>query len=230
MEAKKRIWEIDFFRGIAIVLMIIFHLIVDLKDFYTYNIEYLSGFWYYEGKISAILFIIIAGISSTLGRNPVKRGITVFMCGMVITIITYLYNSSIYIRFGILHFLGTAMLLSPLFSKLNYILLSIISVCTLIVGNIFSKMTVESPYLFFIGLVNKNFSSMDYYPLLPWLSIFVLGIIIGKGVYRKGKRLLPFTLSKDPFSYLGKHSLVIYLLHQPVLLAMLYLLNSLGLL
>ena len=225
MEVKKRIWEIDFFRGIAIILMIVFHLIVDLKDFYSYDIDYMSGFWYYEGKISAILFITIAGISSTLGRNTFKRGIFVFALGMFLTVITYFYDPNTYIRFGILHLLGISMLLSILFKKFNTIFLAFISVLFLIVGNIFSKIIVNSPFLFWIGLVNNNFRSMDYYPLLPWFGIFTIGIVIGKTLYKERKSIIPVTINNDPISFLGKHSLAIYILHQPILLMVLYLLH-----
>src|SRR5665647_1682285 len=107
---SNRIWEIDLIRGIAIILMIIFHLIVDLKDFYGYNLDYFRGFWYIEGKFSAILFMLICGVSSTLGRNNIRHGLKVFIWAMILTAVTYIYNGSCYILFGILHFLGISLL------------------------------------------------------------------------------------------------------------------------
>jgi uncharacterized membrane protein len=226
MQQRNRVWEIDFIRGIAIILMTIFHLIVDLKDFYAYKIEYLSGFWYYEGKLSAILFMLVSGISCTFSKSNIKRGLKVFSFGMLLTLTTYFYDPETYIRFGILHFLGASMILYNFIKNLNNKMLIAISILFILVGNIFSDMLVDSPYLFPIGLINKNFASLDYYPLFPWFGIFAAGILIGKTVYKNRKSIFPFNFKHDFISLLGKHSLPIYLIHQPALLAILFVIHK----
>ncbi|MCG0276295.1 MAG: DUF1624 domain-containing protein, partial [Thermosediminibacteraceae bacterium] len=65
-----RIVELDLFRGIAIVLMVIFHAVFDLSYYFGMDIDYTRGFWYYEGKLSALMFMAIAGISSCFSRSP----------------------------------------------------------------------------------------------------------------------------------------------------------------
>ena len=105
-----RILEIDALRGVAIILMVIFHIIVDLTDFYGYHFQYLSGFWYYEGKAAAILFMLLAGVSSSFSRSAVRHGLELLAWGMVLTAVTWLFAPAMYIRFGILHFLGTSLL------------------------------------------------------------------------------------------------------------------------
>ena len=105
--------------------MIYFHIIVDLNEMYNINVSYLSGVNYYIGKISAILFMLLSGISSSLSRNNMKRGLRVLAFALVITAVTYLYDPKLTIVFGILHFLGIH-LLYPLLSKMNKYLLIII--------------------------------------------------------------------------------------------------------
>lgn len=223
MRVKSRIWEIDFIRGIAIVLMIIFHLVVDLRDYYHYDIEYLSGFWYYVGKTAAILFMLVSGVSSTLSKRNIKRGAMVFGFGMLLTVITYYYNPELYIRFGILHFLGLCMILSRFLKKIHRKYLVISGTVSIVTGLFFDRMIVRTPYLFPIGLMDKHFDSLDYYPLFPWLGVFLYGMAMGHILYKTRQSLLPFVLKYDFFSYLGRHSLLIYLIHQPILLGVLYL-------
>ncbi|WHH59954.1 heparan-alpha-glucosaminide N-acetyltransferase [Petroclostridium sp. X23] len=223
MNTNNRIWEVDFIRGLAIILMVIFHLIVDLKDFYSYDIEYLGGFWYYEGKLSAILFMLTSGISSTFSKNNTKRGAVVFGFGLILSLATYLFDPEYYIRFGILHFLGVCMLLYKSINKLSNKVTFSLATSFIIIGNAISKITIDTPYFFPLGLTDRNFSSLDYYPIFPWLGVFLYGVIIGKTIYKQKRSLFVKNLKLDTIVYLGQHSLLIYLTHQPMLLALLYL-------
>jgi uncharacterized membrane protein len=219
---KERIWELDFFRGIAIILMVIFHICVLLKDYFFYDIDYTNGLLRFDGRFSAVLFIVIAGISSTLSKNTLKRGIVIFICGMCVTLVTFLFSPEYFVKFGILHFLGLAVLIYPLVKKLDYKLLFTFSITSIYIGNILSTKTVETSYLFPVGLASRHFSSMDYYPLLPWFGVFLFGVVLGKQVYKNKRGGNPPQILK-PFTYLGKHSLLIYLIHQPILLGLFYL-------
>lgn len=221
---SRRIWEIDFIRGIAILLMILFHLIVDLKDFFGFQVEYLQGFWYLEGKLSAILFMIMCGVSSTLGRSTMQHGIKVFTWAMLLTAVTYIYNPSCYIRFGILHFLGISLLSAGLIRRLSSVWIFILSFVSILIGISFSERFVSNPYVFPLGLMTNTFISLDYYPLFPWYGVFLFGIIVGKIGYDDKVSLIQRPI--PPFkniSWLGQHSLAIYLIHQPLLLSLLYL-------
>jgi len=229
---NSRIWEIDLIRGIAIILMILFHLIVDLQDFYNYNLDYLQGFWYIEGKLSAILFILICGASSTLGHSSTRHGSKVFIWAMILTAVTYIYNSNCYILFGILHFLGISLLSAKIMRRLPITWLLFASLGAIMVGVLFSERFVSVPYLFPLGLMTSTFVSLDYYPLFPWYGVFLLGITLGKIFYSSQTQSESLT-SLQPvhfltsITWLGKHSLAIYLIHQPVLLALLYILHLL---
>lgn len=209
------------------MLMVVFHLVFDLREFYSYNVKYLSGFWYYEGKLSAILFILTAGISSTFSKNNIKRGSQVFGLGMLLTIVTFVFTPGSYIKFGILHFMGSSMILYHFISNLKVKYLFLLGTAIIAFGNVFLKTSVASSYLFPLGLMNKNFISSDYYPLLPWFGVFLYGVIIGKTLYSEKKSLLASASKFELISYLGQHSLFIYLIHQPVLLALLFFIHKL---
>jgi uncharacterized membrane protein len=219
---KERIWEIDYFRGIAIFLMVIFHLIVDLKDFHGFQVEYLSGFWYYEGKFSAVLFIFLAGVSSTLNQRATKHGVKVLAAGLLVTGVTFLFNSETYVRFGILHFLGVSILLAPILRKLSSVKLTVLAALLLVLPVWTDALTVGSGLLLPIGITPASFTSMDYYPLVPWLGVFITGMVLGQRWYAHKKSLLPQRRRLSKIAWLGRHSLILYLVHQPILLAMLY--------
>ena len=166
--SSSRIWEIDFFRGIAILLMVVFHLIFDLAVFYGYTLNYMDGFWYYEGKLSAIMFMAIAGVSSTLSVHDFRRGLVVFACGMLITLATYFYDPQTYIRFGILHLLGSCMMLFPFIKNLKSGWLLVAGTIAIASGQWMAQLTSSSSLLLPFGVTPAGFTSLDYYPLLPW--------------------------------------------------------------
>lgn len=218
---RGRIWEIDFLRGIALILMIIFHVVFDLRDIYNYPIEYSSGFYYYVGKASAILFMLVSGISSSFSRNNIKRGVRIFAVAMGVTLATYLFSPSLIVKFGVLHFFGISMILYPLFQNLRGYVLIITGTLVIIAGNFMSGMTVSSEFLFPIGLMSKNFASSDYYPLFPWFGVFLYGAALGKILYKEKKSLFNFTVKDNPLTFISRHTLIVYVLHQPLTLLIL---------
>lgn len=226
MQTKDRIWEIDFIRGIAIILMIIFHFIYNLKEFYGYNINYTSGFWYYVGILAAILFMLTSGISSTFSKNNLKRGIKFLGLGMMLTLFTFFYNPEFYIKFGILHFLGVSIILYCFIRLISIKHILILSVLTIMLGKIVSSIEMNTSILFPIGLIDSGFSSLDYYPMIPWFGVFLLGVVIGKHFYSGKKSLFFISPKQGLISFLGIHSLLIYFIHQPILLVLQYFINS----
>lgn len=220
---KNRIWEIDLGRFIAILLMVVFHLVYDLNEFANVNVEYEFGFWKWVGAASAILFIFISGISSGFSRNTFKRGLKVLSFGMIISIATYFFDSSQYIRFGILHFLGVSMMLFPLLKKVNNGVLLIISVLSYIAGKYIELLTVNTFLLLPFGFMYGGFASMDYYPLFPYIAYFILGVLCYKIFYHRGRSLFGFNFNTGFVKVISKHSLSIYMLHQPVILGIIYL-------
>lgn len=235
---KKRIWELDFLRGICILGVVIVHLIYDLVDLYRIvDWEYPALFSFVKDW-GGILFILLSGICVTLGSKCIRRGLVVFGCGLLCTAVTFgmyyfhLADISIIIYFGVLHCLGVCMLLWPLFKKCPWWLLAAIGLTLVALGfYIGEEVRVDFPWLVPLGLHPYGFQTSDYFPLLPYMGFFLLGTALGKTVYAGKESLLPRVNSENPvisfFLLCGKHSLWIYLLHQPILSGVCYLLLSL---
>lgn len=217
---KERIWEIDALRGLFILCVVIIHLIFDLEYMYNVNLN-LPDSYYFIQINGGVLFILISGISITLGSRYIKRGLFVLGFGMVITIVTLILFPEIAIYFGILHLLGVCMLLYPLYKKLPNIVLAISAVIIIILGYYFETIYIKNPYLFVLGLTTKGFNTGDYFPLFPNLGFFMLGVVLGRLLYKDKKTLFP-KFPKDNavvrfLSFCGRQSIWIYLLHQPLI-------------
>lgn len=204
------------------------HLSYDLVELYAvmepvnprlYPLQYMWG-----GSV----FLVIAGISATLGSHPVKRGLQVLGCGMLCTAATagmYLLDfagKGIVIYFGVLHCLGLCMLLWVAFRKCPWYVLGILGVILTVLGLYFKNVTVPYPWLIPIGLAPRGFFTSDYFPLLPNFGYFLVGAMAGKLLYRQKVSLFPKVNEKNPiarfFCFCGRHSLLFYLLHQPILI------------
>ena len=235
---KYRVWELDAFRGICILGMVIVHLLYDLIDLY----QLVS--WDYPPIIrflmawGGILFVVLSGICATLGSKSVRRGLMVLCAGLLVSTVTVgLYHfgfagKGIIIYFGVLHCLGFCMILWWLFKRLPAWLLAMLSAAIIAVGYYVDMLPpVNVYYLMPFGMPWKGFSSSDYFPLLPYLGWFLLGSVIGRTAYRKQETLLPTLNPQKPvlrfLRFCGRHSLWIYLLHQPILSGGLMLLSLL---
>lgn len=219
---SKRIWEIDFFRATAIILMVIFHTLVDLNQFVGVDNNYLSGFWYWEGKAAALIFIFLAGISSGFSKDNLIRGGRVLAYGMLITLFTYIFVREQYIRFGILHFLGVSMILFPFFKRLNNSILLILAALISLAALPIDKVTVNTGLLLPFGVMYGGFATLDYYPFIPYFSVFILGILAYKKYYFQERSIVKFSCENKYITTLSKYSLVIYLVHQPVIISMIF--------
>ena len=218
---KNRIWEIDFFRGIALIFMIYFHIIFDLDIMYGYNVSYNSTFNYLTGKLAAVLFIFISGISCSFSSNNIKRSLKILIAAAFISAGTFIFIPELWVKFGILHFLGASILLFYPLRKMKPVYLAVIGLIILAAGMLVDKITVSHDYLFFLGITTGAFQSGDYYPIIPWFGIFLIGVAAGKTFYAGKKSLFRFNMRPNIISKLGRHTLLIYMLHQPVIIAVL---------
>ncbi len=241
-EEPERYWEVDVARGIAVITMILFHFFYDLYYFGDYGVDVYSLKLLILGRFTALTFIFLVGLSLTLSYSKsadlsqkelafkyIKRGLKIFFYGLIITGVTYLVIPGDHILFGILHFIGVSIILAfPLlrYRKVNLLIALLVVPLGLWVGS----MTVETNILLWLGLTSSSFSSVDYFPLLPWFAVVLVGLYLGKELYPEGKRRIdvPELSDKKPIevmTFLGRNSLKIYLLHQPVILALLYFLG-----
>jgi len=226
---RKRIWELDALRGACILSMVVIHLIYDLA------IPTGAGFAFVQNW-GGVIFLVLSGICVTLGSHPIRRGLIVFGCGLLCTAVTagmyalHLSDESLIIWFGVLHCLGCCMLLWPVFRKCPVWLLAVFGIGFAALGLYCSShVRVAFPWLIPLGLFTSTFASSDYFPLLPNLGFFLLGAAVGLTLYRSKKTLLPqVDPAVLPLRFLcgcGRHSLFIYLAHQPVITGVLMLLS-----
>ena len=231
----ERYWEIDLARGVAVVTMIVFHSAFDLDFFGVLPLDVSGGFLRMLAYLTASTFIFLVGLSFTisyarasrrldrrgLALKYVRRGLTVFGYGLVITAVTWLFLPNVFIVFGILHFIGIAIVLAPLFVRFDAEKLIIASIACLIAGYATSLITGPWPLLW-LGIRPASFMSLDYVPLLPWIGLVLVGMACGHLLYPDGKRGYSIPVMEPafarPLEFLGRHSLVIYFLHQPVIL------------
>ncbi len=237
-----RFFEIDFLRGIAIIAMIAFHALFDLNYFAGYSFPLHKGAFFLLGRFASVTFIFLVGLSLSISYNRARqqktktqlfqkyffRGAKIFSLGLLITAVTWLLFPKEVIVFGVLHFIGLAIILSfPFLGRRKTNLL--IGILFILSGFWLQSVSIPSPLLLWVGFTPVGFYSFDYFPLLPWFGLVLLGLFSGNMLYSGEERKFSLPdLSKNRFigffSFLGRNSLLIYFLHQPVLVAVILLL------
>jgi len=249
-QQKQRFWEIDTLRGVAIIMMVIYHLMWDLYFFAVLpNIALQVGFWKYFQRTTASLFLTLVGVSLVVSykrdrqvnlgqrvpfRKFLGRGARIFGWGMVVGLVVRLAGIG-KIDFGVLHLIGFAIIAAYPFLEWRWLNLFLWAALYL-VGKLLQPGLVQFPWLIWLGLEPPFYNYLDYFPVIPWFGVVLLGIGLGNLLYADNRRRLPFPDWSGwwPVRWLqalGRRSLPIYLLHQLVLFALLLaLLFALGLL
>ena len=231
---KERVWELDALRGLCILCVIVVHFIFDLQTFLGLPLR-LPGVYRFIQDNGGVLFILLSGICATLGRRSFRRGLIVFACGMLITAVTLtmvhlgLAGRAIAIHFGVLHLLGTAMMLYPLLRRLPAGALALLGAAIVLAGYALLARRYDVEFLFILGIRSPHYAAGDYFPLLPHLGWFCLGIVLGRTLYRDKRTRFPRAPAQAaPVRFLracGRQSLLIYLAHQPLLYGLVLLLS-----
>ncbi len=233
---SSRVGLLDELRGFAIVCMVVYHALYDLKYMFGVDVPIFFDSWFgIIRDIFAGMFIFISGTACRYSSNNMKRGIQCFFIGMVMTFVLPFFTGGT-ILFGILHFMGISMMIYGLSEKALDKLPALVGLILCVLLYIFT-MNVQSGYLgigsllqiglpqkaydvgvlFPLGLHSKGFYSSDYFPLLPWLFVFVAGSYFG--VYCKAG-ILPKFFYNTHIKWLatvGRYTIWIYVLHQPIL-------------
>ncbi|MBN1281303.1 MAG: DUF1624 domain-containing protein [Candidatus Thermoplasmatota archaeon] len=222
--------------------MIAYHIIYDLNFFGIISLSRYKGMFLLSAYPFASVFLLLVGVSLTisyarahavmtrqqLAWKFLKRGLFIFGLGMLVTLATWAYLGHGYVVFGVLHCIGLSILLA--YPVLRYrIPVLILGVAVILLGIGLRMFTVDFPWLLWLGFVPAAFSSVDYVPLLPYFGIVLLGVFVGNTIYAGGLR--QFTLTERStapvrgLSYIGRHSLIIYFLHEPLIVGLILLLR-----
>lgn len=243
----KRYHILDEIRGITIISMLMYHTMWDIVEIFDKKIPWLNdvvdNIW--QNSI-CITFIFLSGFCYCFGKRKLYRGLQVLGGGIIISVVTHLVTPDFKIWFGILTMLGVSMLLMiPLekyLAKVPGLLGFLICiVCFVITKNINDGYLSFGPFklldlpeelfnkgdiMTFIGFTDRNFTSGDYFSLIPWFLIFVAGFYLNRIMVKKEwmSRLEKMPSLGKWLQMLGTHSLIIYMIHQPIIYGVLHIL------
>ncbi|MCK5884818.1 MAG: DUF1624 domain-containing protein [Bacteriovoracaceae bacterium] len=209
---KNRYIFLDQLRGISIVLMVIFHFAYDLNYFNFVEIDFFKDkFWFYFPRLITFMFLTCVGISIAIvhrkklkWRKAIKRFLILASWGLIISGLTYLAFPSRWIYFGILHCIALSSVAAIIFIKVP------------VIAGLVGLSAVILDIFFGIGLpwIDLPRPALDYIPFFPWFGAVLFGLFLHRIDFHTLKTdILPIS----PLAYLGKHSLLIYLIHQPLL-------------
>lgn len=235
----ERIWEVDFLRGLSILLVVLYHAAYDLvelagvRTLFGWEIPLSSPLLEAARNFFAGLFIVLCGVSGTLTRSNIRRALKLLAVALAVTAATAVFQPSLAVHFGILHCLGVCVLLYGLLLE-KATSPALIAAAAGVLGvsialHLFIRQTpIRFDWLLPLGVHSASYGAFDYFPLFPWLGVFLFGAAAGKSVYKARKSLIPGHLPVSFINIAGRHSLWIYILHQPLLIGFLYLMGRLG--
>ena len=240
-----RYHTIDEIRGLTLISMILYHACWDAVYLLGYNWDWYHSAGSYVWQQSICwTFILLSGVSFSLGKKKLIRGLMVFGGGAIITGITLLFSYNTRVVFGVLTMIGSCMLimvpLEKLLNKVNsYVGLAVSIILFIVTRGVnghylgFEDLVIAplpnelyaNIFTTYLGFPNPGFFSTDYFSLIPWIVLFITGFFVFK--ICQGKKIMTaLTPARvKPLGFLGRHSLIIYLAHQLVLYAIVMLIQ-----
>lgn len=228
-----RIQTVDVARGVAIVLMVCYHFTYDLNHFRLVAVDlYHGAFWLVLRTLIVSLFLTLVGVSLVLAsaggldrRRYLRRLGVLVACAAAISVITHFMFPGRMVFFGILHLIAFASLAGLLFVGRPRAS-AVLGVALVLLPQVAAHPFFNQAPLQWIGLMTYKPPTEDYVPVLPWFGVVLIGIALGHLVQRADwlRSLRQWPASPPParvLALLGRHSLLIYLVHQPVLFGVL---------
>lgn len=227
---KKRIFEIDVYRGLAIVMMVIFHMMYDLNNYHYTSIPlYSHAFWKVYREIISFLFLGLAGFClyqehhrGIKWKNILKREIRLLLAALAVSAGTFLYAPSSPVWFGILHFIAAASIVALGFlnKKRLCFILGVLLLATGYIGLIH-----ESRYRIagfeWLGFGAAALDTLEIFPFIPFFGYILCGMGIAQTTSLKNDSyyffLIPQNFLTRFLALCGNYSLSIYMVHQLVL-------------
>ncbi|MBP0962907.1 MAG: DUF1624 domain-containing protein [Oscillospiraceae bacterium] len=231
---------LDELRGTAIILMVLHHAAWDLNWLFGASVPWLDHpvveFW---RTVFSGCFVFISGMVCNTSRSNRKRGLVTLGCAVAITLVTRMVTPQMPVRFGILHLLGICMLLYSWWQRplrrlpAEWGMAAAFALCAFVwhlpngyVG--WGSWSVALPQTWYtfdlgyvLGLPKPQFSSSDYFPLVPWGFLFFGGSFAGRWVFAQRSPGWLFQSRVPLLGQVGRHTLWVYLLHQPLIFGLL---------
>jgi uncharacterized membrane protein len=245
-DIPRRIDAVDALRGTAICMMIAYHATFDLNWFHIISADFNHHpFWLASRDLIVSSFLLLVGVSLVLaqraGISPKRfwrRIALVGGCALLVTVGSYAAFPKTYITFGILHCIVVSSILAWPLVRLPRIA-SVIGVLLIVAGATIGPALFDPapfqglplfdlPWLNWVGLMTHRPATEDYVPLLPWFGVVLLGIGLGAWLLERRLRGLQrmSRVSPEWLTWLGRHSLIVYMVHQPVMIGLLRVLHG----
>ncbi len=229
----QRFWELDSLRGIAILMMVIFHFLWDLRYFNFITFDIYAGFWGLFQLATAGLFLLLVGTVLAVNYNRyldnfvmnfVRRATVIFSGGLLLTVVTFIIMPEIFIYFGILHLIGVSIMLSiPLVKRMKFNF--VLGLGLIILPMVINLKASGIPFLAWFGIGTPT-AALDFFPVIPWFGAVLIGIALGNFFYKGNKQRIelknPESMVTNFLQFLGRKSLLIYFLHQIILFPLVF--------
>jgi len=221
-----RVEGLDALRGVAIVAMVVYHFCFDLRYFGVARWDFEHDIrWLAARTLILSSFLLIAGISAALARrDPAAdarwpRHVAVIGgAALLVTAASAMMFPRSFIWFGVLHAIALSLLLArPLIDRPRAALTA--GVIVIAAGVMLSSQHFDNRMLGWLGFMTGKPMTEDYVPLFPWSGVLFLGIAAGHALVASNFAMLaPLARMPGALRVLGRHSLAVYLVHQPLLL------------
>ncbi|VAW81046.1 Mlr1315 protein [hydrothermal vent metagenome] len=234
---KRRLLLIDALRGIAIVLMVGFHFCFDLAYFRLAEFDFYNDpFWLHARTFILSSFLLLVGVGLVMANRTtfvlhryMKRLLPILAAALLVSFSTWWIFAERVVFFGVLHFIAAASVIGLLFVRLGWFNL-LLGAVLIGIGLNFQSVWFDMPGWRWIGLMTYKPQTEDYVPLLPWFGVVLIGMAFTpmlENAARRKQQILNVMPAKA-LAYAGRYSLIIYLLHQPLLMGLLSLFAGVG--
>lgn len=242
MAHRQRYTVLDSLRGGTVLCMVLYHALWDLVNIFHVQIPWFSsGAAYVWQQTIRWTFILLSGFCWSFGHKKIKRALTVLLCSVVVSVVSIVFMPEGKILFGVLSLIGTGMVVMIPLDKITkkgspYLGLVVcgllfavtrhVQTGTLGIGEwepIKLPSALYANYVTaYLGFPPESFCSSDYVPLVPWLFLYGMGYFIYLICEKNHSLSCLSAFRAKPLEWLGRHSLIIYMLHQPIVYGVLY--------
>jgi len=228
---SERVAPIDALRGLAILAMVAYHFAFDLRFFGVIGADFENDrFWLTARATIVTSFLLLAGVSLVLAdragvgaKRFLRRIALIALCAIAASMASYVIYPQTYIYFGILHCIALSLLVARPLAR-NAAAAVVLGILVVSAGLLIAHPAFDHRMTSWIGFTTQKPATQDFVPVFPWLGVVLLGVGLGHGLWRAQFRpIAALGRAPRPLLWMGRHSLAIYMVHQPLLMSALWL-------